>query len=96
MRKLAKKIMIVAMIGIGFNTAVTGMVQLGINTAVAEASPVQGIDQHKIVNFDDRHDDQQKPIVPQPNPEPQPQPQPQPEPQPEPQSEPQPQPEPQP
>ena len=85
MRKLAKKIMIVAMIGIGFTTAVTGMVKIGVNTAVADASPLQGSDQHKFVNFDDRHDEQQKPIVPQPEPEPQqPQPKPQPEPQPQP------------
>ena len=83
MRKLAKKIMIVAMIGIGFNTAVTGMVKIGVNTAVAEASQLQGVDKHKVVNFDDRHDNQQKPIVPQPQPEPQPQPDPQPQPQPE-------------
>ncbi|MBP2631259.1 MAG: hypothetical protein H6Q70_1887 [Firmicutes bacterium] len=37
MRKLAKKIMIVVMIGIGFNAAVTGIVQLGVNTAIRQA-----------------------------------------------------------
>lgn len=55
MRKLAKKIMILAMIGIGFNTAITGMVQLGVNTAIADASPLRGVDHHKVVNFDDRY-----------------------------------------
>lgn len=68
MKDLTKKFMILAMVGmvqVGFSAAISGLVQVGVNTAIAEASPLQKFDQHKIVHFDDRRDDQQKPIVPQ-------------------------------
>lgn len=78
MKNLTKKFMILAMVGmvqVGASAAVAGMVQVGVNTAIAKASPLQKFDQHKIVHFDDRHDDQQRPIVLQPEPQPHPQPQ---------------------
>lgn len=69
MKNLAKKIMILAMVGmvqVGASAAISGMVQVGVNAAIAEASPLQKFDQHRIVHFDDRRDDRQKAIVPQP------------------------------
>lgn len=68
MKDLARKIMILAMVSmvqVGFSVAISGLVQVGVNSAIAEASPLKKFDQHKIVHFDDRRDDQQKPIVPQ-------------------------------